>query len=102
MTKTQNLTQVGPRILKQNRASYSRQLPAAWAQAKIDAIDAELARRSTRVSTVGGTTGYVLTETGQFEHKTGSREGFTKCGEAIDATRAYGDHEWWHCLHCGD
>ena len=95
-----DITKVGPRILKQNRVTYMRQLPSAAAQLKIDAIDAELARRSGRVATVGGSTGYVLTATGQFEHVAGERDGFTKCGVAIDTDRQYGDREWWQCLSC--
>lgn len=96
-----DITKIGPRILKQNRAVYVRQLPSAPAQARIDAIDVELARRAQRTPHVGATVGYVLTATGQFEHLAGDREGFTKCGSAIDATREYGSREWWHCLVCG-
>ena len=97
-----DLTSIGTRILKKNRAMYVRQLPGEYPQARIDAIDAELIRRSTRVSAVGGTQGYVLTATGQFEHLAGDREGFTKCGVAIDTERSYGSREWWHCLSCGE
>lgn len=96
-----DITKIGPRILKQNRAVYVRQLPSVPAQARIDAIDAELARRAQRPTHVGSTPGYVLTATGQFEHLAGERQGYTKCGSAIDAQRAYGDREWWHCLVCG-
>lgn len=96
-----DITKIGPRILKQNRAMFVRQLPSVHAQARIDAIDVELARRANRVSHTGATAGYVLTATGQFEHMVGEREGFTKCGSAIDASREYGDREWWHCLVCG-
>jgi len=96
-----DISKVGLRILKQNRETYVRQLPSAHAQSRIDAIDAELASRYTRVSSVGGTAGYVLTATGQFEHKTSSRDGITKCGVSVDTERQYGTREWWHCLTCG-
>lgn len=97
-----DITKIGPRILKQNRAMYVRQLPSDAAQCRIDAIDAELARRANRVSHVGHTPGYVLTATGQFEHLAGDRDGYTKCGSLIDTQREYGSREWWHCLVCGN
>lgn len=96
-----DITSTGPGILKQNRAMYVRQLPSEHAERRIAAIDAELARRKERKATKGGTSGYVLTATGQFEHHTGSREGFTRCGVAIAPDRTYGTRDWWHCLLCG-
>lgn len=97
-----DISSISTGILKQNRTTASRRLPDAHAQASIDAINAELARRAERKSHKGGTEGYVLTATGQFEHKAGEREGHTKCGAEIDATRQYGTREWWHCLSCGE
>lgn len=96
-----DITGISTQILKKNRSSYARQLPAEWAQTKIDAIEAELTRRATRKSHKGATAGYVLTATGQFEHRAGEREGFTKCGAAIDPSRQHGTREWWHCQLCG-
>jgi hypothetical protein len=96
-----DITAVSKGILVKNRATYSRQLPSEHAAQRIAAIDEELARRATRKGHRGKTAGYVLTATGQFEHLAGDREGFTKCGVAIDPNRSYGSREWWHCLSCG-
>lgn len=101
-----DLTSISPSILKSNRSVYVRQLSASSpatresAQSRIDAIDAELIRRKERKSHKGATAGYVLTAKGQFEHRAGEREGFTKCGVAIDPNRTHGTREWWHCLLC--
>lgn len=95
-----DLSKVSARILMQNRATYARQLPSVHAAAQIDAIDVESARRAHRVPVAGGTSGYVLTTTGQFEHIAGERDGFTRCGAPIDHDRQHGNREWWPCLIC--
>lgn len=103
-----DITKVSTRTLNQNLSSYSRQLGSSSEDVrnraidKIQAIEAELARRASRKGHRGKTAGYVLTATGQFEHiASKEREGFTKCGVAIDPDREPGDAPWWHCLHCG-
>jgi len=96
-----DLSGISLHTLKQNRATYSRRLPDVRAEQQIAEVDAEISRRKERQSHRTPTAGYVLTATGQYEHIAGEREGFTKCGVAIDPTRQYGNREWWHCLLCG-